>query len=156
MILDSQKVCAVDFCCQSDLVQSSSFEAYWDLKPGSVAQEFWLQRTFELCCILLLCTNLEVRQIFKHPLNCFYSEPCLRKCLSVPPLPTECDKPMQRDNLPALSALDLHGSYWEIPKSTSSSISSSSHHHPHITPSSPQQVCFFVSSQDEPHSHAQQ
>ncbi|KAK5849161.1 hypothetical protein PBY51_008824 [Eleginops maclovinus] len=77
------------------------------------------------------------------------SEPGLRKCLSAPPLPTECDKPIQRDNLPALSSLDLHGNYWEIPKSTSSSSSSSPTHHPHIPPSSPQQVCFFVGSQDE-------
>ncbi|XP_074481495.1 patatin-like phospholipase domain containing 3 [Sebastes fasciatus] len=71
-------------------------------------------------------------------------EPCLRKCLSEPPLPTECDKPMQGDNPPPLSSLDLHGSYWEIPKSTSS------HHHPHIAPSSPQKVSFYVGSQDEP------
>ncbi|XP_034382566.1 patatin-like phospholipase domain containing 3 [Cyclopterus lumpus] len=85
------------------------------------------------------------------------SEPGLRKCLSAPPPPTECDKTMHRDNLPALSSLDLHGSYWEIPKSTSSSSSShSSHHHPHIAPSSPQQVCFFVGSQDDHHGHAQQ
>ncbi|XP_068573158.1 patatin-like phospholipase domain containing 3 [Cebidichthys violaceus] len=80
------------------------------------------------------------------------SELGLRKCLSAPPPPTECDIPMQRDNLPALSSLDLHGSYWEIPKSNSSS----SHHHPHIAPLSPQQVCFFVGSQDEPHGHTQQ
>ncbi|XP_045928370.1 patatin-like phospholipase domain containing 3 [Micropterus dolomieu] len=85
------------------------------------------------------------------------SEPYLRKCLSAPPLPTECDRAMQRDNPPALSSLDLHGSYGETLKSASSSSSSSfSHHHPHITSSSPQQVCFFVGSQDEPHSHAQQ
>uniref|UniRef100_G3Q6M3 triacylglycerol lipase n=1 Tax=Gasterosteus aculeatus aculeatus TaxID=481459 RepID=G3Q6M3_GASAC len=80
------------------------------------------------------------------------SEPGLRKCLSAPPPPTQCDKPMQRDNLPALSCLDLHGSYWEIPESTSSS----SHHQTHIAPLSPQQVCFFVGSQDEPHGHSQQ
>ncbi|XP_040005434.1 patatin-like phospholipase domain containing 3 isoform X2 [Xiphias gladius] len=85
------------------------------------------------------------------------SEPILRKCLSVPPLPTEWDKPMQRENLPALSSLDLHGNYWETYESTSSS-SASSHHNdnPHIAPSSPQQICFFVSSQDEPLSHVQQ
>lgn len=89
--------------------------------------------------------------------NSFYSEPILRKCLSVPPLPTEWDKPMQRENLPALSSLDLHGNYWETYESTSSS-SASSHHNdnPHIAPSSPQQICFFVSSQDEPLSHVQQ
>ncbi|XP_078098922.1 patatin-like phospholipase domain containing 3 [Sander vitreus] len=72
-------------------------------------------------------------------------EPGLRKCLSAPPLPTECEKPMQRDNLPALSSLDLHANYWENAKSTSSS----SQNHSHIIPSSPQQVCFFVGSQDD-------
>ncbi|XP_018552690.1 patatin-like phospholipase domain containing 3 [Lates calcarifer] len=90
------------------------------------------------------------RQAWKGEPAGSISEPCLRKCLSVPPLPLERDKPMQRDNLPALSSLDLHGNYWEIHKSTSSlSSSSQHHHHPHITPSSPQQVCFFVGSQDE-------
>ncbi|TKS91061.1 Patatin-like phospholipase domain-containing protein 2 [Collichthys lucidus] len=47
---------------------------------------------------------------------------------------------------------DLHGSYWETHKSTSSS----SDHRPHIAPSSPQQVCFLVGSEDESHSHGQQ
>ncbi|KAA8579906.1 hypothetical protein FQN60_005441 [Etheostoma spectabile] len=73
------------------------------------------------------------------------SEPGLRKCLSAPPLPTECEKPMQRDHLPALSSLDLPGNYWEYTKSTSSS----SQKHSHIVPSSPQQVCFFVGSQED-------
>lgn len=77
--------------------------------------------------------------------------PCLRKCLSTPPLPTECDNPIQKDKPPALSSLDLHGSYWEIPNSTSSS----SKHHPHTAPSSPQQVCFFVGLKDEPQSQEQ-
>ncbi|KAL6117126.1 pnpla3 [Pungitius sinensis] len=80
------------------------------------------------------------------------SEPGLRKCLSAPPPPTKCDKPKQRDNLPALSCMDLHGSYWEIPGSTTSS----SHLHTRIAPLSPQQVCFFVGSQDEPHGHTQE
>ncbi|XP_074554813.1 patatin-like phospholipase domain containing 3 [Halichoeres trimaculatus] len=80
------------------------------------------------------------------------SEPCLRKCLSDSPQPSECDRPMQGDKPPALSSLDLHGSYWEIPNSTSSFSSS---HPPHITPSSPTQVCFFVGSQDEPKSPTQ-
>lgn len=93
------------------------------------------------------------RQVWKGAPDNSISEPCLRKCLSTPPLHTECDKPMQRDNLPALSSLDLHGSYWEIPKSTSSSTH---HHHQHTAPSSPQQVCFFVGLKDEPHSNAQQ
>ncbi|XP_053719043.1 patatin-like phospholipase domain containing 3 [Synchiropus splendidus] len=77
------------------------------------------------------------------------SDPCLRKCLSdPPPSSTECNSPLARDHLPALSALDLHGNYWEIPKTTSSS--SSLHlHHPRSSPSSPQQVCFFVGLQDE-------
>lgn len=79
------------------------------------------------------------------------SAPCLRKCLSTPPLPTECDNPIQKDKAPALSSLDLHGSYWEIPNSTSSS----SKHHPHTAPSSPQQVCFFVGLKDEPQSQEQ-
>ncbi|XP_029351048.1 patatin-like phospholipase domain containing 3 [Echeneis naucrates] len=74
------------------------------------------------------------------------SVPCLRKCLSVPPLSTDNDKPIQRDNLPALSSLELHGNYLETHKSTSSSS-----HHPNspcTVPSSPKQVCFFVGSQD--------
>ncbi|XP_012732238.2 patatin-like phospholipase domain containing 3 [Fundulus heteroclitus] len=82
------------------------------------------------------------------------SERCLRKCLSVPPLPSETETPRQTF-VPALSSLDLHSHYWEVPSSTSSSSSSS--HHPSLTaPSSPQQVCFFVGSQDEPQSPAQQ
>uniref|UniRef100_A0A3Q2P989 triacylglycerol lipase n=1 Tax=Fundulus heteroclitus TaxID=8078 RepID=A0A3Q2P989_FUNHE len=78
------------------------------------------------------------------------SERCLRKCLSVPPLPSETETPRQTF-VPALSSLDLHSHYWEVPSSTSSS------HLPSLTaPSSPQQVCFFVGSQDEPQSPAQQ
>ncbi|KAM7377841.1 hypothetical protein PAMA_012980 [Pampus argenteus] len=92
------------------------------------------------------------RQAWKGAPPNSISEPLLRKCLSEPPLSTECSTPIDRDNLPALSSLDLHGNYWEIPKYTSSS----SHRHPHITPSSPQQVCFFVGSRDEPQSHVQQ
>ncbi|XP_030004993.1 patatin-like phospholipase domain containing 3 [Sphaeramia orbicularis] len=90
------------------------------------------------------------RQAWKGPGANANSEAGLRKCLSVPPLTTECDSPMERDKPPALSSLDLHGNYWEIPKSTSSSSSSSSLQH-HISPSSPQQVCFFVGSQEETH-----
>lgn len=79
--------------------------------------------------------------------------------MSAPPQSAEFDKPMQRDNPPALSSLDLHGNYWEIHKSTSCSYSTSSsaqqQHSPRTAPSSPQQVCFFVGSQDEPHSPAQ-
>ncbi|XP_071389135.1 patatin-like phospholipase domain containing 3 [Centroberyx affinis] len=83
------------------------------------------------------------------------SEPYLRKCLSLPPS-AESDGRVERDKLVALSALDLHSNYWEIPNSTSSSSSSSSSHHHHppstpLTPSpSPRQVCFFVGSRDEP------
>lgn len=71
------------------------------------------------------------------------SEAGLRKCLSVPPLPSDTDRLMERDVVPALSSLDLHGNYWEIPKYTATSSSSSSR----IGPS--QQVCFFVGSQDD-------
>uniref|UniRef100_A0A3Q3JW92 triacylglycerol lipase n=2 Tax=Monopterus albus TaxID=43700 RepID=A0A3Q3JW92_MONAL len=94
------------------------------------------------------------RQTWKGEPTTSHSEPCLRKCLSAPPLHTECDRPMQRDDLPALSSLDLHSNYWESPESTSSS--SNHYRHPHIGPTSPHQVSFFVGSQDEPHSYAQQ
>ncbi|KAK7878908.1 hypothetical protein WMY93_030842 [Mugilogobius chulae] len=70
------------------------------------------------------------------------SESGLRKCLSVPPLTSESERPLDLDKLPALSSLDLHGNYWEIPKTPTSPSS------PHISPSSPQQVCFFVGSED--------
>lgn len=71
------------------------------------------------------------------------SEAGLRKCLSVPPLHSDTNRLMERDVVPALSSLDLHGNYWEIPKYTATSSSSSSR----IGPS--QQVCFFVGSQDD-------
>ncbi|XP_076023483.1 patatin-like phospholipase domain containing 3 [Genypterus blacodes] len=77
------------------------------------------------------------------------SEPYLRKCLSAPPS-SECDRSLERDNLPALSSLDLHGRCWESPTSTSSSSSSSSRHQIPVSPTSPQQVCFFVGLPDEP------
>lgn len=93
------------------------------------------------------------RQAWKGKPASSMSDPCLRKCMSEPQ-PVERDRPMQRDAPPALSALDLHGSYWEIPNSTSSS-SSSPHPPPHISPSSPTQVCFFVGLQDEPPSPTQ-
>uniref|UniRef100_A0A3B3WXI2 triacylglycerol lipase n=1 Tax=Poecilia mexicana TaxID=48701 RepID=A0A3B3WXI2_9TELE len=70
------------------------------------------------------------------------SDRCLRKCLSVPPLPSEPESPTQTI-VPALSSFDLHSNYWDIPSSTSSSLPA---------PHSPQQVCFFVGSQDEPQS----
>ncbi|XP_028254466.1 patatin-like phospholipase domain containing 3 isoform X1 [Parambassis ranga] len=89
------------------------------------------------------------RQAWKGEPAGSVSEPSLRKCLTVPPLPSKSDSPVERDNPPALSALDLHGNYWETPNSTSSSSQSRL---PLITPSSPQQVCFFVGSQDEPQS----
>ncbi|XP_072233507.1 patatin-like phospholipase domain containing 3 [Leuresthes tenuis] len=85
------------------------------------------------------------RQAWKAKPASFTSEPCLRKCMSVMPLPSESENPKQNDILPAFSSIDLHGNYWEIPKSTSTS-----HHHPPlIAPSSPQKVCFYVSSQDD-------
>lgn len=74
---------------------------------------------------------------------CVCSEAGLRKCLSVPPLHSDTNRLMERDVVPALSSLDLHGNYWEIPKYTATSSSSSSR----IGPS--QQVCFFVGSQDD-------
>lgn len=86
------------------------------------------------------------RQAWKGERASSFSEPCLRKCLSVPPLPSECE-PTQKEIPPALSSLNLHNTYWEIPKSTNSSSHQSD---PAIAPSSPQQVCFFVGMQDEP------
>ncbi|KAJ0013155.1 hypothetical protein NQD34_017489 [Periophthalmus magnuspinnatus] len=66
------------------------------------------------------------------------SDSGLRKCLSVPPLTSEKERPLDLD---ALSSLDLHGNYWEIPQTPTSPSST------HI--SSPQQVCFFVGSPDD-------
>ncbi|XP_032445586.1 patatin-like phospholipase domain containing 3 [Xiphophorus hellerii] len=79
------------------------------------------------------------RQAWKTNAAAANSERCLRKCLSVPPLPSEPESPTQTI-VPALSSFDLHSNYWDIPSSTSSSLTS---------PPSPQQVCFFVGSQDE-------
>ncbi|XP_031590666.1 patatin-like phospholipase domain containing 3 [Oreochromis aureus] len=86
------------------------------------------------------------RQAWKGEQASAMSEPCLRKCLSVPPLSSECES-SQKDIPPALSSVELHSNYWEIPKST---FSSSHQRHPAIDPSSPQDVCFFVGIQDEP------
>ncbi|XP_029902164.1 patatin-like phospholipase domain containing 3 [Myripristis murdjan] len=73
-------------------------------------------------------------------------DPCLRKCLSSPPT-VEHNNFVEKDNLPAFSALDLHSDYWDV---LSSSPSSSSQHQ--LSPSpSPRQVCFFVGTEDEPH-----
>ncbi|XP_015256097.1 PREDICTED: patatin-like phospholipase domain-containing protein 2 [Cyprinodon variegatus] len=78
------------------------------------------------------------------------SERSLRKCLSVPPLPTETDCPTQTMT-PALSSLELRRDYWNIQSSTSPA--------PHLpalpAPASPQPVCFFLGSQDEPQSPEQ-
>ncbi|XP_070710157.1 patatin-like phospholipase domain containing 3 [Pempheris klunzingeri] len=121
----------------------------------SVAQRFleWIPEVPSDVSWLFGVAGGMYRQAWKGAPASSNSEPCLRKCLSAPPLPTGCDEPMQGDSLPALSSLDLHGSYWEIPKSTSTP---SSHHHPHTAPSSPQQVCFFVGLRDEPHSQTQE
>uniref|UniRef100_A0A3Q2VA77 triacylglycerol lipase n=1 Tax=Haplochromis burtoni TaxID=8153 RepID=A0A3Q2VA77_HAPBU len=86
------------------------------------------------------------RQAWKGEQASAMSEPCLRKCLSVPPLSSECG-PSQKDIPPALSSVELHSNYWEIPKSA---FSASHQSHPAIDPSSPQDVCFFVGIQDEP------
>ncbi|KAF3704841.1 Patatin-like phospholipase domain-containing protein 2 [Channa argus] len=124
----------------------------------SVAQRFveWIPEVPSDVRWLFEVAGDVYRQAWKGEAADSNSESCLRKCLSAPPLPTECDKPMYRDTLPALSALDLHGNYWEIPKSTSSSCSLTNHHHPCIPPSSPQQVCFFVGSEEEHQGHALQ
>uniref|UniRef100_A0A8C6UAP3 Patatin-like phospholipase domain containing 3 n=1 Tax=Neogobius melanostomus TaxID=47308 RepID=A0A8C6UAP3_9GOBI len=71
-----------------------------------------------------------------------YSDPSLRKCLTAPPLTTEPQRPLDLDTLPALSSLDLHRTYWEIPKTSPPSS-------PHVPPSSPQQVRFFLGSQED-------
>ncbi|XP_047431550.1 patatin-like phospholipase domain containing 3 [Mugil cephalus] len=121
----------------------------------SVAQRFveWIPEVPTDVRWLFSVAGDVYRQAWRGQPGGSISEPNLRKCLSVPPLPSERDGPLQRDALPALSSLDLHGNYWEVPKSTSSS---SQPHPPLIAPLSPQQVCFFVGSQDEPHSHEQQ
>uniref|UniRef100_A0A3Q4AGZ8 triacylglycerol lipase n=1 Tax=Mola mola TaxID=94237 RepID=A0A3Q4AGZ8_MOLML len=108
----------------------------------SVAQRFveWIPEVPADVSWLFGMAGEVYRQAWRGAPHSPMSEPCLRKCLSAPPLPLECDKPVQRDNLPALSSLDLHGNYWEIPKSTSSSLN----HPPNMPPSSPEQVRFFV------------
>ncbi|XP_029018943.1 patatin-like phospholipase domain containing 3 [Betta splendens] len=92
------------------------------------------------------------RQAWKGQSNSS-SEPCLRKCLSAPPLSTDHNRPPQRDNLPVLSTLDLHGSDLDNLDSTSSS-SASRRHHPQGTPPSPRQVSFFVGAEQDPRSNA--
>ncbi|XP_041637079.1 patatin-like phospholipase domain containing 3 [Cheilinus undulatus] len=121
----------------------------------SVAQRFveWIPEVPADVSWLVGVAGNVYRQVWKGTPPTSMSEPCLSKCLNEPQ-PMECDKPVQRDTPPALSALDLHGSYWEIPNSTSSSYSLS--HPPHTIPSSPTQVCFFVGLQDDPQSQAQQ
>ncbi|XP_037551696.1 patatin-like phospholipase domain-containing protein 2 [Nematolebias whitei] len=81
------------------------------------------------------------RQAWKAKPDSYNSEPSLRKCLSVPPLPSEIQASAQSDILPAMSSFDLHSSFWQVPKPTSCP--------PLMAPSSPQHVCFFVGSQDE-------
>ncbi|KAM9327817.1 patatin-like phospholipase domain containing 3 [Pholidichthys leucotaenia] len=82
------------------------------------------------------------RQALKGERATACSPPCLRKCLSVPPLPSEYDQPREKDVPPAVSSLDLYGSYWEIPTSASST-SSTQRQPPLAPPTSPQPVRFF-------------
>ncbi|XP_024119065.1 patatin-like phospholipase domain containing 3 [Oryzias melastigma] len=77
------------------------------------------------------------------------SELGLRKCMSVPPLPS--GSPALKDIPPAVSALQLQDNYWDVPNSSSLTLPQ----HPVSAPPSPQ-VCFFVGSQDEAFSHSQQ
>ncbi|KAF7643976.1 hypothetical protein LDENG_00230170 [Lucifuga dentata] len=88
------------------------------------------------------------RQAWKGATSNLNSKPLLRKCLSMPPPSAECDKRVDRDNLPVLSSLDLLGKWWETPKSTSTT--SSPPQHLPVVPTSPQQVFFFVGVQNEP------
>ncbi|XP_003972682.1 patatin-like phospholipase domain containing 3 [Takifugu rubripes] len=113
----------------------------------SVAQRFleWIPEVPDDVSWLFGVAGDVYRQAWRGSAAGSLSEPCLRKCLSAPPLPLEGDGPLQSDHLPALSSLDLHSSYWQIPKSTSPA----SQHHPLRVSSPPQQVCFFVGLQDE-------
>ncbi|TNM91722.1 hypothetical protein fugu_020102 [Takifugu bimaculatus] len=113
----------------------------------SVAQRFleWIPEVPDDVSWLFGVAGDVYRQAWRGSATGSLSEPCLRKCLSAPPLPLEGDGPLQSDHLPALSSLDLHSSYWQIPKSTSPA----SQHHPLSVSSPPQQVCFFVGLQDE-------
>ncbi|XP_068615716.1 patatin-like phospholipase domain-containing protein 2 [Brachionichthys hirsutus] len=113
----------------------------------SVAQRFveWIPEVPADVSWLFGIAGEMYRQSWKAAPSNAISEQCLRKCSSVPPLPSECDKSRQEDGLPALSALELHSNYWEISNSTSSS----SQHHP------PKEVGFFIGFQDEPQSNAQ-
>ncbi|XP_056878751.1 patatin-like phospholipase domain containing 3 [Takifugu flavidus] len=113
----------------------------------SVAQRFleWIPEVPDDVSWLFGMAGDVYRQAWRGSAAGSLSEPCLRKCLSAPPLPLEGDGPLQSDHLPALSSLDLHSSYWQIPKSTSPA----SQHHPLSVSSPPQQVCFFVGLQDE-------
>lgn len=75
-----------------------------------------------------------------------HSDPALRKCLTAPPPSSEPQRPLDVDTPPTLSSLDLHGNYWEIPKTSSERSPPPS---PNAPPPSPQQVCFFVGAGDE-------
>ncbi|CAG5927176.1 patatin-like phospholipase domain containing 3 [Menidia menidia] len=91
------------------------------------------------------------RQAWRAKPTSFISEPCLRKCISVIPLHSKNESSMQNDMLPALSSIDLHGNYWEIPK-----LTSSNHHPLLIARSAPENVCFYISPEDRPHHDVQQ
>lgn len=124
----------------SDAFRHVLFLIIWKL-------EKYLSSFFSVFTILIVESRSPLTSIHESCFHCFlYSEPCLRKCLSVPPLSSECG-PSQKDIPPALSSVELHSNYWEIPKSA---FSASHQSHPAIDPSSPQDVCFFVGIQDEP------
>ncbi|XP_070298757.1 patatin-like phospholipase domain-containing protein 2 [Salvelinus sp. IW2-2015] len=75
------------------------------------------------------------------------SDGSLRNCLSLPP-PLDSDRHRERNGHLAgfaRSALDLQSQYWNIPTVPSSRCPTS----PHMPSPSPQQICFFVGSQDE-------
>ncbi|XP_075867584.1 patatin-like phospholipase domain containing 3 [Nelusetta ayraudi] len=119
----------------------------------SVAQRFveWIPEVPADVSWLFGMAGDVYRQAWKGTTAISDSDHHLRKCLSAPPLHLESERQpvAQMDHLPALSSLDLHGSYWEIPQSKSQPHQHQQHHPTLTAPSSPQHVCFFVGLQDE-------
>lgn len=119
----------------------------------SVAQRFveWLPEVPEDVRWLFGVAGDVYRQAWRGDAGRSQREPRLKKCLSEPPLHPPSDPPAHPDLVPALSSLDLHGNYWEIPAAASGPASAPPP--PLVFPSSPQQVCFFVGSQDQDQNH---
>ncbi|XP_067110746.1 patatin-like phospholipase domain containing 3 [Osmerus mordax] len=116
----------------------------------SVAQRFveWIPEVPADVCWLWGVAADVYRQAWKGATAEPNSEPYMRNCLSLPPT---LEQHMSRDRPLSLSSLDLssHSQYWEIPTSSSTSSSGPSLRTHSLTP---QQISFFVGSEEEPES----